>query len=153
MAHGRAGALLVVVPPTQLACIVFGSLARAQEALAAADDLDPVDAVIVMREPDGRLGLRQTRQRSFGESAVAGGTVGLLTGLFLGAPVGVAVAGLAAGAGFGARDTGIADDRLRAVGRRELDSDEALLCVLVDDSDAAALAACLEPYGGETVSA
>jgi uncharacterized membrane protein len=131
--------------PAELIAIAYPDLGAAQLALAAAEKLEPRDAVIVFRGPDGHVQQQQTRQTSIGEGAVAGGTVGLLVGLLVGLPIAAAVAGLAAGGGFGIRDTGIPDQRLRALGE-SLDADHAVLCVLADDVPA--LTEALAPFGG-----
>jgi len=129
-----------------IVAVVCGTPEGADEALAAAEKLDPADAVLVRRTAEGRIDLHQTRQTSIGEGAIGGGTVGLLAGLLFGLPVGAALAGILAGGVFGARDTGIVDDRLRELGAR-LEAGEALVCVLVDPDAAAAAAEALGPYG------
>jgi uncharacterized membrane protein len=101
----------------------------------------------VLHGADGRIELRQTRETSVGEGAVTGGTLGLLAGLLLGVPVLAAAAGLLGGGAFGARDTGIPDDTLRALGRG-LEAGQVVLCVLVDEEAAAGTAAALAPFGG-----
>src|SRR5260370_960270 len=77
----------------------------AEEALAAAERLEPRDAVVRSPGADGHVELRQTRQTGIGEGAIAGGTIGLLAGLLVGLPIAAAVIGLAGGGGFGIRDT------------------------------------------------
>ena len=113
--------------------IVYASYGSASEALAAIEKLDVVDAAIVVKQPGGHLDLYQTRGTSIGEGAVAGGTVGLLAGLLFGLPVAAGLIGLAAGGGWGSRDPGCPDDRLRQLGR-ELEPQHAVLCVLVEQA-------------------
>lgn len=132
---------------TRFVAVSYDTLARAEEALATVEGLDPVDAAIVVRDPGGRVQLHQTRDTSAGEGAVAGGTAGLLAGLLLAVPVAGALAGLAAVGVLAARDTGIPDERLRALGR-ELEADQAVLCVLVEPAALAALTSALAPLGG-----
>jgi uncharacterized membrane protein len=138
----------VAGPPAELISVAFTTHDQAEVALGAALALDPKDAVVVVRGTDGRIQLHQTHQTSIGEGAIAGGTAGLLAGLLVGLPVAGALAGLVAGGGFGARDTGIPDEQLRALGK-SLDADQAVLCVLVEPGGASALTAALEPFGGE----
>jgi uncharacterized membrane protein len=130
--------------------VVYGSYGRANDALAAVEELDLVDAAVVVKDPGGRLELHQTRGASIGEGAIAGGTVGLLAGLLFGLPVGVAFVGLVAGGGWGSRDTGIPDDRLRKLGR-ELEPEQAVLCVLVEPAVLPRLREQLVPYAGDAV--
>jgi len=131
---------------TCIVVVVCESLERAEEALAAVEPAHQADAVIVRRTPDGRIDLHQTRQKSVGEGAIAGGTIGLLAGLLFGIPVGASLAGLFGGGIFGARDTGIKDARLRELGER-LEAGEAMACVLVAEDAQAAAAQALGAYG------
>jgi uncharacterized membrane protein len=138
------------VAELRFVAVVYEDLPHAERALAAVEHVDPVDAAIVVRDHQGRIQLRQTRDRSIGESSVAGGTVGLLAGLLLGIPVGAAVLGLLAGGGLGLHDRGIKDDRLRELGKT-LHSDQAVLCVLVPPDALADLRDRIAPYGGEAI--
>ena len=76
--------------PTLIA-VAFDSASDAEAALKLVSDLagtDGVsvhDAAVVVRTPDGRLELHQTHELSAGEGAVAGGSVGLIIGLLVGA--------------------------------------------------------------------
>ena len=132
--------------------VAFGGAADAETALRAVRGLEGdtdaaiEDAAVVLRTADGRLELHQTTELAAGEGAVAGGTVGLVAGLLLGGPVGGALVGLVAGGGWGLRDTGIPDDRLRQLGK-ELEPGHAVLCVLVGESGLPRLREALEPYG------
>jgi uncharacterized membrane protein len=123
--------------PTFLA-VAFGTAAGAEEGLKAVralggeDGVSVEDAAVVVRMADGRLELHQTKELAAGEGAVAGGSVGLVAGLLLGGPVGGALVGIVAGGGWGLRDTGIPDDRLRQTGEK-LEPGHAVLCVLVAD--------------------
>jgi uncharacterized membrane protein len=134
----------------QFIAVVYDDLAQAERSLAAVEPIDPVDAAIVVRDHAGHIQLRQTRDRSIGESSVAGGTVGLLAGLLFGIPVGAALLGLLAGGGLGFRDRGIKDDRLRELGKT-LRSEQAVLCVLVSPESLADVRERVAPYGGEAI--
>jgi uncharacterized membrane protein len=133
---------------TRLVVVSCSSRARADEALAALRELDAKerDAVVVSRSASGRIELRQTRQIAAGEGVVAGGTAGFVAGMLLGGPIGGALLGMLGGGVVGTRDTGVPDTRLRELGEA-LPPGEALLCVLVDAKDAAAVRKALEPYG------
>jgi len=136
--------------PTFVA-VAFDTAAAAEEglkavsAVGAEDGVSVEDAAIVVRTADGRLELHQTRELAAGEGAVAGGSVGLVAGLLLGGPVGGALVGILAGGGWGLRDTGIPDERLRQLGQ-ELDPGRAVLCVLVADG-LPRVREALAPYG------
>ncbi len=130
--------------------VVYEDLLQAERSLAAVERVDPVDAAIVVRDHQGHIQLRQTRDRSIGESSVAGGTVGLLAGLLFGIPVGAALLGLLAGGGLGLHDRGIKDDRLRELGK-SLQTDQAVLCVLVSPAVLAEVHDRIAPYGGEAI--
>jgi uncharacterized membrane protein len=130
--------------------VVYASYGAASEALTAVQDIDVVDAAVVVKQPGGHLDLYQTRGTSIGEGAVTGGTVGLLAGLLFGLPVAAGLIGLAAGGGWGSRDLGIPDDRLRQLGR-ELEPRHAVLCVLLEPTELPLLEERLAPYGGDAV--
>jgi uncharacterized membrane protein len=65
--------------------------------IAAQGQLGLHDACLVVREPDGKVHLRETHDISTSKSGWYGGAWGLLGGAILGFPIAVA----AAGAGFG----------------------------------------------------
>lgn len=117
--------------------VAFESVAAAEDALPAVRELDAQpdvsvhDVVVVIHTDRGRIELEQTRGIAEGEAVVGAGSAGLVAGLLLGLPVGGALVGLAGGALFGLRDTGIPDGRLRELGQ-DLQPGHALLCVLVD---------------------
>ena len=136
---------------TRLVVVSCSSLAAAEEALAQLHKLGTKDrdVVIVSSSPKGRIQLKQTHQVAPGEGVVAGGTVGFIAGMLLGGPVGGALLGMLGGGVWGARDTGVPDARLRELGR-SLTPGRALVCVLVDSSDAPAVREALEAYGEVT---
>jgi uncharacterized membrane protein len=134
-----------------LVAVAFETSGAAEEALKAVDAVDRddgvsvEDAAVVVRTVDDRLELHQSRELSAGEGAVAGGSVGLVAGLLLGGPVGGALVGMIAGGGWGLRDTGIPDVRLRRLGA-DLEPGHALLGVLVR-SGLPRVREALAPYG------
>jgi uncharacterized membrane protein len=137
--------------PTFLA-VAFEGVAAAEDALRtvgkldADEDVSIRDAAVVVRTEAGRIELEQTHEVAAGEGVVAGGAVGLVAGLLLGLPVGGALLGLLGGAGFGLRDTGIPDRRLRQLGQ-DLQPGHAVLCVLVDADGVARTREVLGRYG------
>jgi uncharacterized membrane protein len=128
----------------RLLLVAFGDVSAAEEALATVHGVR--DAAVVVRTDAGRIELQQTREIAPGEGIVGGGAIGLIAGLVLGLPVGGALLGLLGGAGFGLRDTGIPNRRLRRLGE-ELRPGQAVLCVLVDDDGRAGVRESLERHG------
>jgi uncharacterized membrane protein len=136
-----------VADPTRLVVVFCSSLSAAEDALAGTRELEGVrDAAIVTRTERGRVELRQTHQVAAGEGVVAGGTVGFVTGMLLGGPIGGALLGMLGGGGWGSRDTGLPDARLRELGE-SLTPEGALLCELVQADAAAAVREKLAAYG------
>jgi uncharacterized membrane protein len=142
------------MPPTltSFLAIVFESAAGAEDALPTVRELDAGedgsvrDAAVVIRTRGGRIEVQQTREIAPGEAIVGGGSAGLVAGLLLGLPVGAALLGLAGGALFGLRDTGIPDDRLRQLAA-DLQPGQAVLCILVDAGAVAHARKVLGRYG------
>lgn len=117
--HEPATGEPTIVPQT-LVGISFPDLFRAQEFLTALQRLASKkalvleDAVIVMKDEDGKTVVRETIDPQTGRTALSGGVWTGLFGLILGGPVGWA-AGTAIGAGAGALtakivDLGISDE-------------------------------------------
>ena len=114
---GRSGPDIV---PQTLVGISFPDLFRAQEFLTAVQRLASnsslvlEDAVVVMKNDDGKTVVRETIDPQPGRTAISGAVWTGLFGLILGGPVGWA-AGTAIGAGAGALtakvvDLGISDE-------------------------------------------
>jgi len=138
-------------PAPSLVAIVLADPSAADRALAEvrtleADHVGVRDAVVVTRTARGRIELQQTRQLAAGEGVVAGGSAGLVAGLLFGIPIIGALVGLLGGAGFGLRDTGIRDRRLRKLGKH-LERGQSLLCVLVEPAGARRTRDALSSYG------
>jgi uncharacterized membrane protein len=109
-------------------------------------DIKIIDAAVVTRLESGRVELHQTHQVAAGEGVVAGGTVGFVAGMLLGGPIGGALLGMLGGGIWGARDTGVPDERLRELGE-SLAPGGALLCALVPPEAAPAAWEALTAYG------
>lgn len=133
--------------------VVFASAGAAEgaagELRASEDDLSLHDLAVVVRTPHGEIELQQTGGVAAGDALVGVGTAGLVAGLLLGVPVAGALVGLVGGGVWGLRDTGIPDDRMRALGQ-DLEPGQALLCVLVDAGAAPRARAALSGYGTVT---
>lgn len=134
--------------PDRLVVVSCATRADAERALEAIRGLDTriLDAAVVTRLASGRVELRQTHQVAAGEGVVAGGTVGFVAGMLLGGPIVGALLGMLGGGVWGARDTGVADARLRELGE-SVAPQGALLCALVKAGDAAVVREELATYG------
>lgn len=143
--------------PQTLVGISFPDLFRAQEfltalqGLAAKTKLVLEDAVVVMKEPDGRTIVRETVDPQPGRSALSAGMWTGLFGLLLGGPVGWA-AGTAIGAGAGALsakviDLGISDEWV-AWFRDAVKPDTATVAVLASEIDEDALVTEVRRFAG-----
>jgi uncharacterized membrane protein len=106
--------------PETLVGISFGDVFRAQEFLTAAtrlaskDEFKIIDAVILVKTPEGKTHVHETIDPQPGRTALSGALWTGLFGLLLGGPVGW-IAGTAIGAGAGAVtakvvDLGISDE-------------------------------------------
>ena len=108
------------------------------------------DAAIVLKDPEGKIRLKQTRDVMVGQGAASGGWVGALVGI-IGGPVGI-LAGGALGAAAGGlfaklHDVGINDDEMKEMGEG-LDRGQAALFVLLTSYDVTAVAMELRRFEG-----
>ena len=136
--------------PETIVGISFEDPFRAQEFLTAATrlaahgDFQILDAVIVVKDKEGKTHVRETTDPQPGRSAMSGAVWTGLFGLLLGGPVGW-LAGAAVGAGAGAVtakivDLGISDDWV-AWFRDAVQPDTATIVLLVTKLDRDALVA------------
>jgi len=143
--------------PDTIVGISFGDLFRAQEFLTASNRLvaqqqiELRDAVIIMKDDDGRAVVRETLDPQPGRSALSGGAWAGLFGLLLGGPVGW-IAGTAIGAGAGAItakvvDLGVPDEWVDWF-RDAVQPGTATVVLLLGHYDAAATTAELERFSG-----
>src|SRR6201995_1497630 len=125
---------------------VLGTLARLQKEHV----LELEDAVIVTRNPDGKVKLHQSNKLAAG-GAVGGALRGGLIGLIFFLPlIGMAI-GAASGAGGGAlTDVGVDDNFLRDLGAK-LKPNGAAVIVLVRRSTPDKVLPEIAQYGGEVI--
>jgi uncharacterized membrane protein len=137
--------------------IAFPDMFRAQEFLTAAARLAAnhhlriEDAVLVVRDADGKTHVRETKDLQPGRAALSGALWAGLFGLLLGGPVGW-IAGAAVGAGTGAVaakvvDVGIPDEWV-AWFREAVQPESTIVALLVKDLDREALISELERFEG-----
>jgi uncharacterized membrane protein len=143
--------------PETIVGISFGDVFRAQEFLTAATRLASkgefqiVDAVIVVKDADGRTHVRETTDPTPGRSAFSGAIWTSLIGFLVGGPVGW-LAGAAVGAGAGAvtakvMDIGVSDEWVKWF-RDVVQPNTATIVLLVIKLDRDALVAELERFSG-----
>ena len=137
----------------------FGKVSRAEEVLLALVHLQQEgevalsDAVIVWKEADGKVRIRQTVDPTPGRSALNGSIWGMIAGMLFGGPVFLAAA--AVGAGSGALlakliDLGLDDGWVKEVGEW-LDPGTSALLLLVEDDVRPAVLAELGRYEGRVL--
>ena len=137
--------------------ISFDTPFRAQEfliaatGLAASNKLLLKDAVVIVKNAEGEVTVRETIDPSLGRSAWSGAVWAGLFGLILGGPVGW-VAGIAVGAGGGALgshliDLGISDDWVGWF-RNSVQPGTATVALLVDEVDRNALVSEAARFSG-----
>ena len=143
--------------PQTLVGISFPDIFRAQEfmtaatGLAAHGSLKLKDAVLVVKDADGKTHVKETIDPEPGRTALSGALWAGLFGLVLGGPVGWA-AGLAVGAGAGAVtakvvDLGISDEWVGWF-RAAVQPDTATVALLAEDLDRNALVAEASRFTG-----
>jgi uncharacterized membrane protein len=143
--------------PETLVGISFDDVFRAQEFLTAATRLaankefDLIDAVIVVKTPEGKTHVHETIDPKPGRSALGAGLWTGLFGLILGGPVGW-LAGAAIGAGAGAVtakvvDLGVSDEWVRWF-REAVKPGTATVVLLVTHLDSDALVAEAKRFEG-----
>jgi uncharacterized membrane protein len=143
--------------PQTLVGISFPDIFRAQEfmtaatGLAAKGSLKLKDAVLVVKDDDGKTHVKETIDPEPGRTALSGALWAGLFGLVLGGPVGWA-AGLAVGAGAGVVtakvvDLGISDEWVGWF-REAVQPDTATVALLAEDLDRNALVAEASRFTG-----
>ena len=143
--------------PDTLFGLSFNTPSRAQQFMLAINDLASaqklklVDAVLVIKDADGHVNVRETIDPQPGRSALSGAMWTGLLGLIVGGPVGW-IAGLGIGAGVGAIaaeviDLGVPDEWVTWF-KEAGDADSATVIVLASQIDQAALRAEVERFPG-----
>ncbi len=137
--------------------ISFSSLSRAQEFLLAMDGLSQAghlvmrDAVVVVKNVEGKVRVAETIDPQPGRAALSGGTWMGLLGLLFGGPVGW-IAGIGIGAGIGALtaklvDLGIPDEWVDWF-KIEVGPGTATVVALAADIDVTALSTEVARFAG-----
>lgn len=146
--------------PRKLVVIGFEDALRANEFLMAAARLQSKkqihlhDAVMIVRDTDGKSHVRESGDITVGQGAMGSGIWGLLIGTLLGGPIGGLIAG-AASAGGGALlakliDLGIKDEKISEL-REAVPPGTTALALLVSHLSVADLQRELERFPGATL--
>jgi uncharacterized membrane protein len=122
----------------------------------ADDNLRIVDAVGASKNEKGQVEIEQTHDVTGTEGALGGGFVGMVVGVMLAGPVGLAVGALAGGAITGLyarmRDSGVNDRQIRDLAR-DLQPGQALLFILYEGEVPAEALDVMHAYNAELVHA
>jgi uncharacterized membrane protein len=108
------------------------------------------DAVVVTRDPDGKIKLEQSRKQGradAGRGALWGGAIGLL---FLAPLLGAAVGATAGGVAGSLSDIGVDDGFMRELGE-SLEPPRAALVLLVREANADKVLPEIREYGGRVL--
>lgn len=107
------------------------------------------DAVVLVKDGEGRLEIDETKEFTAEKGAVTGGIAGLVVGTLLGGPIGGVLLGAAGGALAGrVIDLGIPDEKVREVGQAMEVATSAIL-IEVKSGDPQKLVEAMKESGGE----
>ena len=107
------------------------------------------DAVVLVKDGEGRLQIDETREFTAEKGALTGGIAGLVVGTLLGGPIGGVLLGAAGGALAGrAIDLGIPDKKIRQVGQA-MDIATSAILIELKSGDPQKLVSAMEESGGE----
>ena len=119
------------------------------ESMKSEKIFDLSDAVVLIKDGEGRLQIDETREFTAEKGALTGGIAGLVIGTLLGGPIGGVLLGAAGGALAGrVVDLGIPDEKIRQVGQSMEVATSAIL-LEVKSGDPQNLVSAMEESGGE----
>ncbi|NTU79156.1 MAG: DUF1269 domain-containing protein, partial [Chloroflexales bacterium] len=147
--------------PTQLVVASFASEDGADSAVEAVKQVlkekhvKVREAAVIRNDANGKLHIRERGDLRAGGGAASGAAIGAAVGLF-GGPLGALVGG-ATGAAIGGltaklRDTGVPEERIKAIGAALAPGTSALVG-MVEESLVGEVEAALKAAGGTTLSA
>ncbi len=112
--------------------------------------IDVGDAVVIIKDEEGTVKVKETEDFTTKKGAVAGGLAGLVVGTILGGPIGGALLGAAAGGLAGKKiDLGIGQDEIQAVSE-SMDAASSAICVQIKSvKNKDMLAAAIRKSGGK----
>ncbi len=111
------------------------------------------DAVLVEKQEDGKLKVKETQEFTTRRGAVTGGAIGFILGIMLGGPLGgLLVGGLLGGLVGKKVDTGIPKGKIEAISEAmQASSSTLILEGNVEKSNVALLKSALEQSGGNII--
>lgn len=105
------------------------------------------DAALVYKTSHGKVKVQQSSDLTVGKGMLRGGLLGAAVSIFAGPLVGMAAAGGAAGAAYGAlRDKGVSDKVMKLAGK-QLEAGQAAVFVLAEDDIANAIESAVRDSG------
>lgn len=109
------------------------------------------DAVVVVKDAEGKVKVRETTDLTVGKGATGGGLLGFVIGFFFGGPIGGAILGAAAGALLGKKlDLGISKDKIDAI-EEAMQPGSSAIFLQLGAGDVDVLAALVRSLNGKVV--
>jgi len=112
--------------------------------------LDVSDAVVVVKDRDGNIKVKETEHLTTKRGIAYGGIAGLVIGTMMGGPIGGALLGGAAGALAGKIDLGIPNEQIEAVSESMHVSSSAIFLQL-EGGDEDLIATAIRKSGGKLI--
>lgn len=105
------------------------------------------DTALVYKSSAGKVTVKQSSDLTVGKNILRGGLLGAVVSISTGPLVGLAAAGSAAGAAYGAlRDTGVSDKMMKLAGA-QLEAGQAAVFVLAEEKIAHAIESAVRDAG------
>jgi len=112
--------------------------------------LEVEDAVVVVKDDDGKVKVKETEHLTTKKGVAYGGIAGLVIGTMMGGPIGGALLGGAAGALAAKIDLGIPDEQIEAVSE-SMDKASSAIFAQVKAGNEDFLAAAIRESGGKQI--
>ncbi len=139
---------------TGIAVVTFQDTEGAGKLLDMLHDLEKQklieldDAVIVVKEADGEIKVKETTDLTKAKGAAKGGTLGFVVGLMMGGPIGGVLLGAAAGALLARKvDLGIPKGKIDLLSEEMVDGSSALFVQATSKREGVMRAAMLQSNG------
>ena len=108
------------------------------------------DAVLIEKQADGKLKVKETEEFTTKRGAISGSAIGFVLGVILGGPIGGLLVGGLIGGLIGKKvDTGISNEKIEAISEAMKESSSSLIIEgAVEQANVALLKKALEQSGG-----